>query len=176
LVERPVRRRAGREHRKVLGEVLTRRQARRVDVDPAPAAEAARERPVGHGLREPSDECECGLGDLAPTLVVRSAGIGSGSTPRKGAGLIATETAARPRPARISVKRPPNEWLVGGEFGVGMTLDDYIAAIGLPSGGAIRASLGLASSHADIERFTAFAGEFVDLGEVPDNLPPRVGC
>ena len=35
------------------------------------------------------------------------------------------------------------ETLVGGEFGEGMTLDDYVDAIGLPSGGAIRASLGL---------------------------------
>jgi len=68
------------------------------------------------------------------------------------------------------------ETLVGGEFGDGMTLDDYIAAIGLPSGGAIRASLGLASNTADIERFVAFAGEFVDLAEVPDDLPDRVGC
>jgi hypothetical protein len=32
------------------------------------------------------------------------------------------------------------ETLVGGEFGDGMTLDDYIDAIGLPSGGAVRAS------------------------------------
>jgi molybdenum cofactor sulfurtransferase len=68
------------------------------------------------------------------------------------------------------------ETLVGGEFGEGMTLDDYITAIGLPSGGAIRASLGLASNTADIERFTAFASEFVDLGGVPGDLPPRVGC
>ena len=68
------------------------------------------------------------------------------------------------------------ETLVGGEFGEGMTLDDYIAAIGLPSGGAIRASLGLASNTADIERFAAFASEFVDLAEVPDDLPARVGC
>ena len=68
------------------------------------------------------------------------------------------------------------ETLVGGEFGDGMTLDDYIAAIGLPSGGAIRASLGLASNHADVERCTAFTDEFVDLGGVPDDLPPRVGC
>ena len=30
------------------------------------------------------------------------------------------------------------ETLVGGEFGQGMTLDDYVRAIGLPSGGAIR--------------------------------------
>ena len=68
------------------------------------------------------------------------------------------------------------ETLVGGEFGEGMTLDDYIEAIGLPSGGAIRASLGLATNHADLERFAAFAGEFVDLAAVPDDLPPRQGC
>ena len=39
-----------------------------------------------------------------------SAETGSGRTPRKGAGEIATETWARPRPARISVSRPPKEW------------------------------------------------------------------
>ena len=68
------------------------------------------------------------------------------------------------------------ETLVGGEFGDGMTLDDYVRAIGLPSGGAVRASLGLASNTADIERFTAFAREFVDLPDVPDDLPARTGC
>ena len=59
------------------------------------------------------------------------------------------------------------ETLVGGEFGEGMTLDDYVRAIGLPSGGAIRASLGLASNFADLHRFTDFAAEFVDLGACP---------
>jgi molybdenum cofactor sulfurtransferase len=68
------------------------------------------------------------------------------------------------------------ETLVGGEFGEGMTLDDYVAAIGLPSGGAIRASLGLPSNHADLDRFAEFAHEFVDVAEVPGDLPPRVGC
>ena len=68
------------------------------------------------------------------------------------------------------------ETLVGGEFGEGMTLDDYVDAIGLPSGGAIRASLGIASNAADLERFAAFAAEFVDLAEVPADLPPRSGC
>ena len=68
------------------------------------------------------------------------------------------------------------ETLVGGEFGEGMTIDDYVEAIGLPSGGAVRASLGLASNLADIERFTAFAQEFVDLAAVPDDLPARTGC
>lgn len=68
------------------------------------------------------------------------------------------------------------ETLVGGEFGDAMTLDDYVRAIGLPSGGAVRASLGLASNFADIHRFAAFADEFVDLAAVPDDLPPRTGC
>ena len=39
-----------------------------------------------------------------------SAEIGSGSTPRNGAGEIATEAAESPRPATISVISPPNEW------------------------------------------------------------------
>jgi molybdenum cofactor sulfurtransferase len=68
------------------------------------------------------------------------------------------------------------ETLLGGEFGQAMTLDDYVTAIGLPSGGAIRASLGLASNRADIERFTEFAREFIDLDTVPTDLPARTGC
>ena len=57
-----------------------------------------------------------------------------------------------------------------------MTLDDYLHAIGLPSGGAVRASLGLVSNVADAHRFETFAGEFVDVTEIPDDLPPRIGC
>jgi molybdenum cofactor sulfurtransferase len=68
------------------------------------------------------------------------------------------------------------ETLVGGEFGEGMTLDDYLRTLGLPSGGAVRVSLGLVSNLADVERFRAFTGEFVDLAAVPDDLPPRTGC
>ena len=68
------------------------------------------------------------------------------------------------------------ETLVGGEFGEGITLDDYLRVIGLPSGGAVRASLGLSSNAADVERFAAFAQEFVDLTGTPDDLPPRTGC
>ena len=68
------------------------------------------------------------------------------------------------------------ETLLGGEFGEGMTLDDYVRTIGLPSGGAIRASLGLASNFADLYRFQGFAAEFADLRSVPDDLPPRQTC
>ena len=66
--------------------------------------------------------------------------------------------------------------LLGGEFGHGMTLDDYVEAIGLPSGGAIRASLGLASNQADIDRFAEFVRGFIDLETVLADLPPRSGC
>jgi hypothetical protein len=57
-----------------------------------------------------------------------------------------------------------------------MSLDDYVDEIGLPSGGAIRASLGLVSNFQDVERFIAFASRFTNLAEVPTDLPPRAGC
>ncbi|HET8980809.1 MAG TPA: aminotransferase class V-fold PLP-dependent enzyme [Solirubrobacteraceae bacterium] len=66
--------------------------------------------------------------------------------------------------------------LVGSEFGEGMTLEDYIARLGLHSGGAIRASLGIVSNAEDIRRFADFAATFVDLEAVPQDLPPRVTC
>ena len=62
------------------------------------------------------------------------------------------------------------------EFGDGMALDDYVREIGLPSGGAIRASLGLATNLADLNRFKVFAAEFLDLADIPVDLPPRVAC
>ena len=68
------------------------------------------------------------------------------------------------------------ETLLGGEFSDAMTLDEYVAEIGLPSGGAVRASLGLASNRADLERFERFARELVDLESVPPDLAPRTGC
>jgi molybdenum cofactor sulfurtransferase len=66
--------------------------------------------------------------------------------------------------------------LLGSEFAHGMRTDDYMRLIGLPSGGAVRASLGIASNIADVERFFAFAAEFVDLAATPEDLPERHGC
>lgn len=51
-----------------------------------------------------------------------------------------------------------------------------IGELGLPSGGAIRASFGLGSNFADLHRFSEFAREFVDLSEVPADLPRRLAC
>jgi hypothetical protein len=67
------------------------------------------------------------------------------------------------------------ETLIGAEFADGMILDDYISAVGMPTGGAVRASLGLATNFADVYRFMSFATEFRDLTEVPADLPPRAG-
>jgi hypothetical protein len=57
-----------------------------------------------------------------------------------------------------------------------MILDDYIAQVGMPSGGAVRASLGLATNFADVHRFMRFAGRFRDVTAVPADLPPRLAC
>ena len=70
------------------------------------------------------------------------------------------------------------ELLVGGSLAdhPGMTFEDFIHFIGLPSAGAVRVSLGIASNFADVYRFMDFASAFVDLPGVDADLPDRVGC
>jgi hypothetical protein len=46
----------------------------------------------------------------------------------------------------------------------------------MPTGGAVRVSLGIATNFADVYRFMRFATEFLDVSAVPDDLPPRLGC
>jgi len=57
------------------------------------------------------------------------------------------------------------------------SVDDYLALAGLPTGGAVRASLGLASNLGDVERFLDFA-EQAYRDAVPDlaGLAPRRHC
>ncbi len=57
------------------------------------------------------------------------------------------------------------------------TVDDYLEIIGLPSGGAVRVSLGLASNLADVERLLDFAERTYRDSE-PDcaGLAPRLRC
>ena len=56
------------------------------------------------------------------------------------------------------------------------TLDQYVDLLGLPSGGALRASVGLASNVEDVERFLAFV-EMTYRDRVADTagLAPRAG-
>lgn len=69
-----------------------------------------------------------------------------------------------------------SDTLIGAEFDEGMILDDYIKVIGMPTGGAVRVSLGLATNFADVHRFMHFGTEFRDVTEVPTDLPPRIAC
>lgn len=57
------------------------------------------------------------------------------------------------------------------------SLDDYLRLIGLPTAGAIRASLGLVSTVGDVDRFVDFV-EKTYRDRVPDavGLPPRDRC
>jgi selenocysteine lyase/cysteine desulfurase len=57
------------------------------------------------------------------------------------------------------------------------TLDDYLDLVGLPSGGAVRVSLGLVSNRDDVERFLDFAQRTYRDRE-PDRagLAPRLRC
>jgi selenocysteine lyase/cysteine desulfurase len=57
------------------------------------------------------------------------------------------------------------------------TLDDYLDVLGLPSGGAVRASLGLVSNVADVERLIEFLDAVYGDRE-PDatGLRPRERC
>jgi selenocysteine lyase/cysteine desulfurase len=66
--------------------------------------------------------------------------------------------------------------LIGAEFAEGMILDDYIKLVGMPTGGAVRVSLGLATNFADVYRFMHFATQFRDVTDVPADLPPRLAC
>jgi selenocysteine lyase/cysteine desulfurase len=57
------------------------------------------------------------------------------------------------------------------------TLDQYIDLLGLPSGGALRASVGLASTLDDVERFLAFMEmTYRDRAIGTGGLAPRRGC
>jgi selenocysteine lyase/cysteine desulfurase len=57
------------------------------------------------------------------------------------------------------------------------TMDQYVDLLGLPSGGALRASVGLASNVEDVERFLAFV-EMTYRDRLADTtgLTPRLGC
>ena len=56
-------------------------------------------------------------------------------------------------------------------------MDQYLDLLGLPSGGALRASVGLASNVEDLERFLAFV-EMTYRDRLADTtgLTPRLAC
>jgi selenocysteine lyase/cysteine desulfurase len=57
------------------------------------------------------------------------------------------------------------------------TIDEYLTMIGLPTGGAIRVSFGIASTFADVQRLLDFlAGAYRDRPADPAGLAPRLRC
>ncbi len=57
------------------------------------------------------------------------------------------------------------------------TLDDYLGRLRLPSGGAIRASLGIASNQADLDRLLDFlTTTYADIAPDLSGLSPRERC
>jgi selenocysteine lyase/cysteine desulfurase len=71
-------------------------------------------------------------------------------------------------------------WWHGGPRRDLRTIDDYLELVGLPSGGAVRVSLGLVSNLSDVERFLDFAERTYRDTEPdragPGYLPPRLRC
>ncbi|HXX79754.1 MAG TPA: aminotransferase class V-fold PLP-dependent enzyme [Ktedonobacteraceae bacterium] len=58
----------------------------------------------------------------------------------------------------------------------GITWDQFLANLGMQSGGAVRVSLGLATNFADVYRFMQFAVTFLDSVPTESDLQPRVHC
>ncbi|HZU66931.1 MAG TPA: aminotransferase class V-fold PLP-dependent enzyme [Ktedonobacteraceae bacterium] len=58
----------------------------------------------------------------------------------------------------------------------GMTWDEFLADLGMQSGGAVRVSLGLATNFADVYQLVQFARTFVDTFPGETDLPPRLHC
>jgi selenocysteine lyase/cysteine desulfurase len=57
------------------------------------------------------------------------------------------------------------------------SVDEYLARLGMRTGGAVRVSLGLASNLADLDRFLDFLdGTYRDRPAVADGLTPRLRC
>jgi selenocysteine lyase/cysteine desulfurase len=56
-------------------------------------------------------------------------------------------------------------------------MDDYLRSVGLPTGGAVRVSLGIASTLADVDTFLDFAARtYRDRGADLADLAPRLHC
>jgi selenocysteine lyase/cysteine desulfurase len=57
------------------------------------------------------------------------------------------------------------------------SVDDYLNLVGLPTGGAVRVSLGVASTRGDVEAFLDFAERsYRDRWPALADLAPRHAC
>jgi selenocysteine lyase/cysteine desulfurase len=56
------------------------------------------------------------------------------------------------------------------------SIDEYLTLLGLPSAGAVRVSLGIASNLADVEQFLRYAESYRDTSPDAAELSPRLRC
>jgi selenocysteine lyase/cysteine desulfurase len=56
------------------------------------------------------------------------------------------------------------------------SFQEYVEGVGMQTGGAVRASLGLATTFGDVYRFMRFATAFRDRPLDVEPLPDRVSC
>ena len=101
----------------------------------------------------------------------------SGSLTRSARGIsIRTGCFCNPGAGEAAFKLTKADWRRALR-GRARTLDQYVELLGLPSGGALRASVGLASNVDDVERFLAFLETtYRDRAADTGGLAPRVGC
>jgi molybdenum cofactor sulfurtransferase len=57
-----------------------------------------------------------------------------------------------------------------------VTYEQFLAALGMPTGGAVRVSLGLVSNFSDVYRFMQFTRTLLDTVPSLRDLPPRSHC
>ena len=57
-----------------------------------------------------------------------------------------------------------------------MSWDQFLADLGMLSGGTVRVSLGLVTNFADVYRLVQFAQTFLDTFPGESELPPRLHC
>jgi selenocysteine lyase/cysteine desulfurase len=89
---------------------------------------------------------------------------------------IRTGCFCNPGAAEGAFKLTKAEWRKAAP-GRARTMDQYLELLGLPSGGALRASVGLASTVEDVERFLAFAeNTYRDRPADTSGLAPRLAC
>ncbi|GHJ36812.1 aminotransferase class V-fold PLP-dependent enzyme [Streptomyces sp. TS71-3] len=76
--------------------------------------------------------------------------------------------------AAFALGTPLLHRVAGGGHG---SIDEYLTALGLPSGGAVRVSLGLPSNEADVDAFVEFAADtYRDRAPEASGLAPRLRC
>jgi selenocysteine lyase/cysteine desulfurase len=89
---------------------------------------------------------------------------------------VRTGCFCNPGAAEATTQVPGHAWRTAARARP-HTVDHYISLLGLPSGGAIRASLGLASNVHDVDRFLDFIERtYRDRVTRPAGLTPRQGC